>query len=180
MAYLGNTPPETTILRVEARKSFTLRLNLKDRLGWPLPLSESSIHFVAKALPLDTDDSTDATNLITNSLAVVTDPDTGSCTFNFQASDLDHKPGEYPYSIVLIKDGYSSVLVKGILDIQQNTEFLSVGETYSSATAPESLDVILRANMIVVKAGPVLPPGAISFTQADWEKLNTLWNERNE
>lgn len=160
MAYLGNTPGKATILRVEARKSFSLGLWVKDSLGRAADLTGCSLTIVAKPSPLDT--TSDVTNFLgPNATAVLAVPSRGYARFDIQASTLDQEPGEYEYAIVLITAaGYSGVIVKGILQIEQNTEYASVGSSYSTSNPPQSLTVLLQGtNSINVFVGGQLPPG---------------------
>lgn len=166
MSYLGNTPGQSTVIVVEARKSFALALWLKDPHGKPVNLAGCSLTIVAKREPVG---PTDATNILaTNATANIPVPVAGYAIFNIQAASLDQAPGEYPYAIVLkTPDGYTSVIVKGVLDIQQNTEWASAGISYSSANPPQSLEATMRQNnSIDVYIGSQLPPG-MSYVRED-------------
>ena len=173
--YLGNSPVENTVIRLEARKSFELGVWLTDTNERPLEIFDTSLRLVVKSLPLDQSDTSDATNLITNDEAQLVRPEVGYARFTLQASDTDHAPGEYPFAIVLLHEGYSSVIVSGILEILTNTEFASVGEVYDPGNPPTSLVVALRErNAITVRTGPVLAPGTTSFTDGDKSKLDSI------
>ena len=175
MAYIGNSPSQETVLRLEARKSFALNVWIKDFHGRALDIGSARLRLVIKKLPLDPADSTDVDNLLTNSEAQIVDGPAGLARFSIQASELNHDPGEYPYSLVLSVDGYSSVLVKGVVDLQRNTEFTSVGENYATDVAVEGLVVRLRdSNAIDVRTGPTLAPGTTSFTDSDKAKLDSI------
>lgn len=175
MAYLGNSPSQETVLRLEARKSFALNVWIKDFHGRPLDIGSARLRLVIKKLPLDPADSTDTDNLLTNSEAQIVDGPAGLARFSLQAAELNHDPGEYPYSLVLSVDGYSSVIVKGIVDLQRNTEFSSVVENYVTDVAIEGLVVRLRdSNAIDVRTGPTLAPGTTSFTDGDKAKLDSI------
>ena len=179
MSYLGNSPTEELILRLEARKSFSLALWLQDSNGHPLDVTGAELRMVVKREPLDPDDSTDADNLIGAGDAAIIDGPLGYARLSLQAEDLDFTPGEYPYSIVLWHEGYSTVLAKGTLDLQQNTEFLSVGEAYTPTVAATSLVLRLaRRQTIIFRVGPTLAPGVSSFSDDDKARLDTLWGER--
>jgi hypothetical protein len=176
MSYLGNSPSRELVIRLEARKSFELGLWLKDSNGRGLDLTGCTIVWVAKKPPLDPADTDDSDNLFTNGTAQLVSSGVGYARFNLQASDLDHKAGEYPYSIILIDpDGYSSVLAKGTLEILVNTEYASVGHTYSPANPPTSLNISLRdKNVVEISTGPTLAPNTTSFTDADKAKLDGI------
>jgi hypothetical protein len=160
MAYLGNSPAANTVIVVEARKSFALALWLKDPHGKPVNLAECELTIVAKPEPID--DNSDVTNfLAASAYANVPLPTDGYAIFNLQASSLNQDPGEYPFSIVLKdRDGYTTVLVKGILDIRQNTEWNAVNSQYPSVNPPQSLFVeTQQRNVVNVYIGGNLPPG---------------------
>src|SRR5690606_15684664 len=108
----------------------------------------------------------DSGNLITSSTATLISPEIGLARFELQASELDHDPGEYAFTIVLSEGGYSSVIVQGVIQLEQNTEFTSINETFSPGTvASTALQVVLRERTaITVRTGPTLPPGAVTFT----------------
>ena len=176
MAYIGNTLSGTTVISVEARKSFALILTFADTNRRPADLTGCTVRFVVKSLPLRDTDTGDSDNLITSSVATLVDPAGGVCQFSVQASELDFPPGEYPFAIVLVTpQGYSSVAVKGVLDLQQNTEFTSMSSTYSATSAPSSIEVLLRGpDTIDVIAGHVIPPGFTWMSDADKVKLDGL------
>ena len=160
MAYLGNTPTQATLLQVEARKSFSLGVHIKDYRGRAVNLTGCTLTIVAKPTPVD-NESDDSNLLFDDATAFIPSPKAGYARFDIQASSLDQKAGEYPYAIVMrTNDGYSSVIVKGLLDIQPNTEYDSVAYGYSSANPPQTLNVLLReSNSVNVFVGGQLPPG---------------------
>ena len=127
-----------------------------------------------KKLPLGVDPG-DTANLITNDTAEIVDVAEGLARFNLQASDLNQPPGEYPFALVLDTNGYSSVVVKGIVDLQQNTEFTSVNSTYLPANAPAGVTLSIgEGSQITLQTGPTLAPGTTSFTDGDKEKLDGI------
>ena len=68
MAYTGNAPEEQTVLRLMARKSFSMGLWIQDQNGNPLDISGCVIRMVVrKSVRSTTVDDSD--NLITSSLA---------------------------------------------------------------------------------------------------------------
>lgn len=171
--YLGNTPvPANTVLQLEQRKSFSFALRFLDGNDRQLDLTDCVLTIVMKPEPLD-DDIDDSNNLIVNNLAELTLPARGFAVFNLQASDLAHPTGEYPYAIVLRSPGgYSSVVVKGIIQLEPNTEFASVSSTYAGANPPLSLEVEMRGhNSVDVRVGATLPPGMNYLTDAEREQL---------
>lgn len=175
MAYLGNTPDQETVLRLEARKSFSLNFYVKDQHGRALDITDAKLRLVMKELPLRPDDTTDQDNLIVNSEAIIVEPLLGLARFNVQASELDHRVGEYPYAIVMSVKGYSAVVVKGVVDLVPNTEFTSMSESYADEHSTQGLEVRLRGSSVVsLRTGPTLAPGTTSFTDADKAKLDSI------
>jgi hypothetical protein len=173
--YTGNTPSEEVVLRLMARKSFSLGLWIEDKNGKPLDITGCQIGIVARKRVGSTviDDSE---NLITNYLADISAGTLGYAVFSWQATDLDWKPGEYEYAVTLLDQGYSSVILKGPIQLEQNTEFGSLGSTYDPAAPPTSLRVVLRdSKNITVQVGPTLAPGQALFTTDDEKKLDEIY-----
>ena len=176
MSYLTNSPDDKVVLRLQARKSFALGLWIQDQNGNPLDITGVTIRLVIrKSVPKDT--TNDSGNLISSSTAVIQDALAGYAKFSLQAAELDEQPGEYLFSIVLVSDGYSSTIVDGLVQIEQNTEFTSTTESYApNAEMATSLAVLLRGqNTINVRTGPSLAPGAVTFTHEDEKKLDELY-----
>lgn len=160
MSSIGNSPQQHTILRLEARKSFVLGVLITNPHGRPANLEGCTLTIVAKPPDAVTQDD-DANLLAQDAEAIIVAPELGYARFEIQAATLDHEPGEYPFAIVLITDsGYSSVLVKGTLDLQQNTEFSSVGHSFSAGLDSQRIDVVLQGrNVLHVSLGTQPPPG---------------------
>ena len=175
MAYIGNTPNKETVLRLEARKSFALSVWIRDHHGRPLSVADAALRFVMKANLRQPAVPDDSDNLVINQLAEVVDEEQGLLRFNLQATDLNHTSGEYPFAIVLTINGYSVVAAKGVVDIQPNTEYLSINSTYLPSNAPSALTVrLLDRAVLDVRTGPTLAPGTTSFTDEDKRKLDTI------
>lgn len=174
MSALGTTSPAgETLITAEARKSFSFALWIKDHAGRMLDITDCTIRIIVKKPRYKSADDTD--NLIFNSEADLVSPTHGYARFNLQASDLDHKPGEYPYSIVLWDGGYSSVLAKGVLDLRPNTEFDSSDLTYSPDQPVTAMQVMMRGRVSVeVRAGSTLAPGSTTFLVTDKAKLDSI------
>lgn len=170
MTYLGNTPvPANTVIQLEARKSFSFALRFVDANDRQLDITGCTLTLVVKSQPQDAADVDDSDNLISNATAELVLPVRGFAMFNLQASDLHHPVGEYPYAIVLRSPaGYSTVVVKGVLEIVANTEFASVLADYDGANTPVSLEVTMRGEHAVdVRIGSILPPGMNYLTDAE-------------
>src|SRR6478736_417872 len=174
MGYVGNVPQSDTVLRLEQRKSFALGLWIRDASGRLLDITGSEFRIVMRK-KIPNADPGDGTNLIVNYFATMVDPTGGYCSFYLQAVDLDHPAGEYLYAIVMINEGYSSVVVTGVIDLQPNTEFSSVNETYIGNNVPMSLTIDMQGpNVLNVFTGPTLAPGTTSFTNEDKAKLDGI------
>ncbi len=174
MAYIGNSPEQQTILRLEQRKSFALSLWFMDSNRRPADLTGCTVRLVVKTPPF-ADDPADGTNLITHDVAEFPDPTQGFARFELQASELNLAGGEYPFVIVLLSDGYSSVVVKGYIAVEVNPEFSSMTDVYDDVQAPMALDVIMRSGASIdVICGAVVPPGFTWMSDADKAKVDGL------
>ena len=172
---LGNSPRSQIVLQLQARKSFALDLFITDQNENPLDIADSTFTIVVrKKTPAAVSD--DSGNLVTNSLALLVAPIVGHAQFNLQASDLDFAPGEYQFAIVLIEAGYSSVIVQGTLQLEQNTEFSSLGETYTPGQAPTALRVAMRGQTaLYVRTGAVQAPGEVTFTSDMKDRILAIY-----
>ncbi|QCG78321.1 minor tail protein [Microbacterium phage AloeVera] len=175
MAYTGNSPVDEVILRLQARKSFSLGIWIEDQNENPLDITGCILRFVArKNVPSTVND--DSGNLVTNSQAIIMAPTLGYAAFNFQAAEMDWEPGDYLFSIVLSDSGYTATIVRGQIQLEQNTEFTSIEETYSPADPPTHLRAMIREGVALkVRTGPMLAPGEATFTNEDEKKLDELY-----
>jgi len=178
MATIGTSPEKHTIIRLEARKSFSFGLWIKDFLNRPLDITDVSLRFVMRAAFVDSD-PLDATNLVTSSNGFISNAGAGYARFDIQASELDHPAGDYEFAIVMVSNGYSSVIVEGTVVVDANTEFSSMTDTFtSSVNPPLALDVLLREQVAIsVYAGHALAPGTWSFTDVVKARLDALATE---
>ena len=175
MVFATNGPVEQTVLRLQARKSFALGLWLVNRNDVPYDVAGCEFRLVIRKAQIPSGVADDSANLIANSIAEMTMPAAGYVKFNLQASDLNHPPGEYAFSIVLDDNGYTSTIVQGIVELEQNMEFTSVGESYTEVGHASSLRVALENQVALrVSTGDILAPGELPFLDADKAKLNTL------
>ena len=149
MARLTNTPQQQLQFDLERRKSYSFRCVLLNADRSPLNLTNCKLRFVMKAREYD-EDLFDTTNVIVNHEARILSPEFGEATFAFQAAELDVAPGAYNYAIVLwTKDGYSVVVVKGIVNLHANTDSASVTKRYTTNSADAALELTLRGNNVV-------------------------------
>ena len=149
MARLTNTPQQQLQFDLERRKSYSFRCVLLNADRSPLNLTNCKLRFVMKAREYD-EDLFDTTNVIVNHEARILSPEFGEATFAFQAAELDVAPGAYNYAIVLwTKDGYSAVVVKGIVNLHANTDSASMTKRYTTNSADAALELTLRGNDVV-------------------------------
>ena len=149
MARLTNTPQQQLQFDLERRKSYSFRCVLLNADRSPLDLTNCKLRFVMKAREYD-EDLFDTTNVIVNHEARILSPEFGEATFAFQAAELDVAPGAYNYTIVLwTKDGYSVVVVKGIVNLHANTDSASMTKRYTTNSADAALELTLRGNDVV-------------------------------
>ena len=149
MARLTNTPQQQLQFDLERRKSYSFRCVLLNADRSPLDLTNCKLRFVMKAREYD-EDLFDTTNVIVNHEARILSPESGEATFAFQAAELDVVPGAYNYAIVLwTKDGYSVVVVKGIVNLHANTDSASMTKRYTTNSADAALELTLRGNDVV-------------------------------
>lgn len=160
MSYIGNTPNQKTVLRVEARKSFSLGLRIREPNGRPVDLTDCWLGIYAKP-PRSTEPSDDDNLFGGSTAAIIDDPTTGLARFDIQSSALDHPAGEYPLAIVLrTATDYSSVIVKGVLEILDNAEYGSAEIPFAQTQPQQLVDVVLRGSRVInVYVGSQLPPG---------------------
>lgn len=176
MGYIGNTPQDQTVLRLEAAKSFSFNVWVQDPTGRALDITGAAARIVMKKPPFDPTDVNDLDNLITNDTGIIVDAGVGLIRFNLQAADLNHAPGDYPFVVVFESDGYSFVMIKGYVELTANGELESVGDVFVGADpAAQSLVVQLAGpKSINVYVGGAMPPGTMSFTDADKAKLDGI------
>lgn len=145
MAKLTNSPNETTVLELEARKSFSFSVQFASTTGVPVDLSSSVVTFT-----LGSDGTYDAPpTVLLERDALVPDPMSGAGLFALQADELDLDAGEYPFVIVLRTQGYSMVAVKGLVRVEQNVEFDSTAHDYAPTLPSTGLLVQLAGAQVV-------------------------------
>lgn len=176
MAYAGNSPQQETVIQLEARKSFSFAIYVQDSYRRPCDLTNAQLSLVVKAQPQSSTDVADSDNLISSSFASIMEPLSGYARFNIQARELDLAEGEYPFAIVLRSaQGYTSVIIKGVIAIAANTEFASISSQYDGVQPPQSLTaVLMNGTAFNVFAGQVVPPGMNWLTDIDQSKLDKL------
>ena len=155
MATIGNSPQEKTVIRMEARKSFSLGLLLRTEVNAAINVTGAVITLVISKRNPD------------NSVVPVIDmtaehiaPAAGHVRFEIQASDTDLAVREYYMTITMRKDGYSSVLAKGVAEILPNTETDATAHDYDGVPDTSTLAVWMkRRNVIKIHTVPVVTKG---------------------
>ena len=156
MRVLSNIPSSETLLRLAARKSFSLEVKLRAVNGSILPIVESSAWLVVgknSRLPSSTD------SLFTLQPALINE-DQGLLRFDFQASHLDLPAGEYPYEIILESLGYSTIAVQGVIDLQASVDYAAVNGSYTDPASVGTLGITLSKNSITVRSEALAVRGA--------------------
>lgn len=153
---LSNVPSSETLLRLAARKSFSLEVKLRAVNGSIIPIVDSTARLVVgkpsrQPSAADTAISLDPTFI---------NEDQGLLRFDFQASHLDLPSGEYPYEIILESLGYSTIAVKGVIDLYPSVDFDSVGGSYTDPAAVGTLGITLSKNSITVRSESLAVRGA--------------------
>lgn len=170
---ISNSPSAHTVLRCEARKTFTLGIFITDPRGRAADLTGCELRILAKKDPI----AADSTNLFAaNAVATLPEPAAGYALFNIQAATLNVEPGEFPFAIVLTdKNGLTAVIVKGTVVIEQNTDIASIGTTYTGGSQSQSLGVQLTPQGVIeVSVGGYLPPGMNYVRDSVVETLETF------
>lgn len=162
-------------LRLEARKSFSFHVQLRDSHRRKLPAPGATFRFVAR-------DNRYPREAFLTKEPSYTRLDYGFLKFDFQASELDMPPGEYPYVMVMTTDeGYSMVIMKGSLQILDNPDTLAVEDTYDEQKVVGGVEATLRGKYVVnIQVGHVVPPGMDFFTGEEREALNKLIEEMQQ
>lgn len=174
---LSNTPQETTVLRLEQRKTFSCNVLFTDGTGGRVDLT-GSVLTLDRVINLDRVDRLEDLVLgdVASTTAELVDAAAGHARFTVQAAELAQRPGSYPFTITLRGPArYSVVVVKGTVELQQNGEFASAEVTATDAQPGQNLEVVLRGtNVVDVNIGSALPPGVRYLSDGDQAKLDLL------
>lgn len=141
MGTLGNTPRQHTTLTLEARKSYAFGVKFLHRSSkQPVDITGAMVRFTssyAGEQVLDVD-------------AEILDAELGLAQVNLQAAQLDLPVREYPFTLTLVSaTGYSTVVAKGTLDLQENTEAESTLSTYLPHNPSTNLAAYLEGGDVV-------------------------------
>ena len=154
---ISNSPRETTVIEIEARKSLALNLYFKDSTGALLNMEDGTLSFVAAKV-----DRQGVVTPLVDVLADMTLAANGLARVKVQADELSIKAGEYPFAITLTLEGYSTVVVKGHIKVVENHEYDSMFEQFATAMSSQALEVIFRnQGDIHVNLATLLPPDVL-------------------
>ena len=157
MVMLSNSPREQTLLRLEQAKSLTFGLHVTSHNNVPVDLTGATLTFhMAEQSNVPNTPGT----VLFSKVAELENAERGFARFELQAAELDHKAGEYDFDITYLNaSGYSVLLVKGVVQLQLNTDRTASGHTYTGSAIPQDLTVLLRGTgAISVVTGPSVPP----------------------
>ncbi|USH45480.1 minor tail protein [Microbacterium phage DoTi] len=157
-----NSPQDSSVIEVEARKSLAFGIWFTDSRGWAVDLTGASVTMTVTKF-----DRYRQHVVLFSTAAHMADAQVGYCTFNVQASELDVKPSTYQFAITLRINGYSVVVMKGDFTVRQNAEFSSTGQSFVVANPSQNLEVQLRNQTNVhLELSTALPPNLITPTDA--------------
>jgi YD repeat-containing protein len=140
------------MLLLAARKSFSFTVQFLNDNEVPLPLEGASCSFTIG------EQAYSATPILTKQAHSIT-PNTGVVLFNLQASELDLEPGVYPFEIVLLQEGYSSIAINGELEVEESYEIGSLSQSYDEAPSTFGLIAHLKHNRLVVTSNSLVITG---------------------
>ena len=93
MRPIGNSPRETTVLRLEQAKSFSFGIQILEEGHTPIDISDCTVRFATKAFQREATHTT-----------------LGTVRIDLQAEDLQ-TPGSFPYVVTLVTSGgYASAI----------------------------------------------------------------------
>lgn len=168
---LTNSPGKGIVFRLEQRKSYSLLMSFSDGLGQKTNLTGCQVFFdFQKTLPRGVEPVLADTTRIPGEIDA---PTSGQVRFDVQGSQLTMKAGVYPVTVTLITPTkYSLVVVKGEIDLQANTEFISANDFYPNGNPVPGIEVVLRGEQVInVTLGSIVPPNAGFLLDTDKAKL---------
>lgn len=163
------------MLTLAARKSFSFTVQFLNSNDEPLALEGATCSFTIG------EQAYSATPILTKQAHSIT-PNTGVVLFNLQASELDLSPGVYPFEIVLLDAGYSSIAINGELEVEESYEVGSLNQTYDVAPSTFGLIAHLKHNRLIVTsnsliiAGPEGPEGPAGRDGNPFDDVSITYN----
>ena len=144
MVQLRTSPSTHSVLTLEARKSCSFGLNVVSESGVGRDLTDAT----SLSLPVAPRVRSASAEPILNIAATGLTAD-GWASFALQASQLNLAVGSYDFTITMISQGYSIVLLKGTLELVENTERASTSSIYTMPTSTTALKAVLRGATVV-------------------------------
>ena len=170
MPILSNSIDATPVqLRLERRKSFSFSVSVRTADLRALDLTNCKLSLVVQRSKYPYD------NVISAEPLVREDKE-GYARFDLQATDLDIPVGEYPYVVTLVTPaGYSQVIIKGHLDVQDNPDFSATDFVYNAAAPALGIEAVFRSkNHVTSTVGVILPPGCSYITDEERQMINDV------
>lgn len=175
MPLASNSPRTPLTLQLEQRKSVAFGVSFVDTTGGAIDINGASLRMVMRPW---NDTQVDDSTAVLDVAGSVTEPDYGYGRFDIQAADLDLDHGNYTYAIVMESDsGYSSVVVKGAVELLQNTEFTSTASVTLEDEYPAfNIQVMLTTPDPLTQVTGVPGPNQVPFTAAERDLIDQLVN----
>lgn len=170
MSVLTNSATtETLTLRAMRSTSFSFLVKLVDSRKRPVDITGSVFRLV-----VDKGAFLQPSQLI--KAPTIVNANEGVLRFDLQAEDLNFPEAHYPYVITMLTPlNYSSVLVKGQLEIEQNPDQFAVNLYYDEGNPLSGVEVVFRGTQVaLVTASPMMPPNMNYFSDAEKVTLNDL------
>lgn len=143
---LSNVPDHQTMLRLAAGKSFSLALHFKDSKGVALSLVDSQA-----SLTIARNTRVGADVVLTKAPEVLNESQ-GIVRFDLQAKDLDLTPGDYVYEVAIESLGYSTVVVRGAIELEPSFDRSFTSRSYDDPGATGNINVVVSRNRITVQS----------------------------
>ena len=144
MVQLRTSPSTHSVLTLEARKSCSFGLNVVSESGIGRDLTDATSLSLTVAPRVRAVGSAPILNVAATGLTA-----DGWASFALQASQLNFPVGSYDFTITMISHGYSMVLLKGTLELVENTELASTSSIYTMPTSTTALKAVLRGATVV-------------------------------
>jgi len=172
-----NTPLEPAILKLEARKSFAFGMFFTDDRDNGIDLRGCTIELTrATTWPPAPGQSMVPDADVQRVVATMADAQYGYVVFNWQADELTGPIGTSPFTITLTTaGGYSFVVMKGDVQLLENTEYHSDDVDFTPVQAGQSLQVKLKdQNVVRVTLGTQMPPNSWWLTDEEKAKIAAI------
>lgn len=144
MVQLRTSPSTHSVLTLEARKSCSFGLNVVSESGIGRDLTDATSLSLTVAPRVRAVGSAPILNVAATGMTA-----DGWASFALQASQLNFPVGSYDFTITMISHGYSMVLLKGTLELVENTESASTSSIYTMPTSTTALKAVLRGATVV-------------------------------